>query len=58
MEEKTLPTPKYSQKIKIMKNVKQIEKKKQMTKKYMDEHYDKSFLNSYFSHIKMKINID
>ena len=31
--------------------------KKVITKKYIDEYYDKTFLNSYFSHIKIKKNI-
>jgi|SaaInlStandDraft_5_1057022.scaffolds.fasta_scaffold1004957_1 hypothetical protein len=54
MEEITLPTPKYSQKIKIMTQLKSSKEKKQTTKKYIDEYYDDIFLNSYFSQMKIK----
>ncbi len=57
MDKLNLPLPKYSQKIKIMDELKSSKEKKVITKKYIDEYYDKTFLNSYFSHIKIKKNI-
>ena len=54
MEKINLPTPKYSQKINIMKNTTLTKKKKEKSEKFIDYFYDDKFLDSYFSHIKLK----